>query len=62
MDGFALKENFGVLFSEIIILIFLLNYMVCSFVYVSDGMMCTEYTVLNRSVYDKYLFEAFHFR
>ena len=48
-------------FSEKIILIFVLNYIVCCFVYVSDGMMCIEDTVLNRSVYNKYLFEAFHF-
>ena len=29
-------------------LIFLLNYMECCFVYVSDGMMCIKGTVLNR--------------
>ena len=35
--------------------------MACCFVYVSGGMMCKEDIVLNRSVYNKYLFEAFHF-
>ena len=30
--------------------------------YVSGGMMCIEVTVLNRLVYNKCLFEAFHFR
>ena len=38
----------SVLSSETIILIFLLNYMECCFVYVSDGMTCIKGTVFNR--------------
>ena len=69
MDSFALKETFLALqalqvaccFLKKSFLIFLLSYMVCCFVYVLGGMMCIKDTVLNRSVYNKYLFEAVHF-
>ena len=56
MDISASKETFLALQAlqvvccllKLSFLIFLLHYMECCFVYVSDGMMCIKGTVLNR--------------
>ena len=68
VDNFALKFFFSsssltssVLFSEIIIFNLLAKLYGMLFLYVLGGMMCIKDTVLNRSVYNKYLFEAVHF-